>query len=140
MSSLLSTLIERKEYFLSLKDFDNIPGTHNSLKERRKDLGYYMMKLKESHHNSEDEQKYLKKVHDELELNDLDDFELQYDTYLRLLAERDDRIEASNIKCGYFKGLEPIEPLKRSLWNHWGSFKQIKCGKCITDALNIHHN
>lgn len=138
--SLLDDLEKRKEYLLTLKEPDNIPGSHDYITEIRKDLGYYMMQLKKSHHNSEEETKYLEKVHNELQLNDLEDFKKQYDIYLRLLSEREDKIEVSNMSCGFFRGLKPIEPLKRSLWNHWGCYKQFKSGKCIIDAINANYN
>lgn len=138
--TLLSNLDQRIEYFKSFINNNNyLPnGSHNSNKNIRGNLGYYMKQLKESEHNSEKVDELLTKIHSEMKLeNSLEDFKKEYEFYLRLLVNRQNKIEDSGF-WGYFK-LDEIDNLNKSNWNNWGSYRQFCYGKYTIDAINKYH-
>ncbi len=131
MTSLLSS--DRVEYFKSLLSRPDVIGAHDSKTEIRGELGFLMKNFKESEHNS-DISRLLSEIHEILKLEyPVKDFEKEYFVYLRLIADREDKIDTS----GSCTGLKLVESLSRNKWNHWGSLKQFIFGRCVVDALNI---
>ena len=138
--SLLSYSID---YFKSLLTYSKIEGSHDSKNNIRQNLGYYMKQLKESNHNDEKViEPLLHQIHDEIQLNNFDNFKNQYMTYLRILADREDYIESFNKNriCMITGCLTDIPNLSSSKWNMWGSYKQFLFGKCVVDALNKYYD
>jgi len=133
--SLLSTFNERITYIETLKNQIDVKGSHDSSSEIRGDLGLYMMKLKKSSHGDKENITILKKLYSILTLDiSVRDFQKQYNTYLLLLSNREDIIDASQNNWWY--KLDDVPNLKKSKWNFWGSIKQLQCGKCIIDCIN----
>ena len=134
--SLLSQLNDRIDYLKGILQWTRIKGSHDSSNEIRGDLGLNMMKLKESSHGENDVDIILRNIYDILELKtSYQDFNYQYENYLRLLSLREERIDASQNNL-YYKKLGDVPNLKKTKWNFWGSIKQLQSGKCITDCIN----
>jgi hypothetical protein len=147
---LLSNKKERKEYFkkLSINPFF-INGSHDSSKEIRGDLGLFMKKLKNTEvfgpffylrfdYGEKEIENFLEKLHNILELDNLDNFKKQYKKYLLLLSIRKDIIEVSQ-NNKYWMKLVDIPDLKKNQWNYWGSIKQLQYGKVVVDVLNEYY-
>jgi len=134
--SLLSCHKERIKYIETLTTKINIRGVHDSSCELRGDLGLNMMRLKDSSHGDDDVDEILHKIFDTLHLKHIafPEFHYQYETYLRLLSLREERIDASQNNWWY--KLSDVPNLKKSKWNFWGSIKQLQTGKCIIDTIN----
>ncbi len=131
MTSLLSS--ELIPYFKLLLLRPDVIGAHDSKIEIRGELGFLMKTLNESDHNK-DVSELLCEIYTILKLKyPVKDFEKEYFIYLRLIVDREDKIDANT----YCKRLKLVESLSRNKWNHWGSFKQFIFGRCIVDALNV---
>ena len=139
MLSLLSEQKDKLEYFRSLCEREHIPGSHDSEKEIRGELGYLMKQLKESNHNSPIVDELLLKIYDILKLEySFKNFYKEYMIYLRLVADRQDKIDGSKGCWWGWCKLGEVPTLEKSKWNMWGSYKQFIFGKCVVDVLN--HN
>ena len=133
--SLLSLFSERVEYLSRLLNGIYIKGSHDSSTDIRGDLGLNMMRLKGSSHGDDEVENILHNIYDTLELKiSFQDFHYQYESYLRILSQREERIDASQNNWWYKLGEVPN--LKKTKWNFWGSIKQLQSGKCIADCLN----
>ena len=139
--SILLEIKDRIKYFEAFRiNYQKVPGSHDSDKEIRTRLGYVMKKLKESDHNEPIVDEYLKEIHGIMELKyPLDIFQKQYEIYLRLLSDREDFIEEYNRKS-WIRNLSPIQNLRKTKWNKWGSHKQFMFGKFVVDAINEKYN
>ena len=95
-----------------------------------------MKLLKESNHNDKIHNDILEEIYNILKLDySFETFYKEYMIYLRLIINRENRIERTkNKRC--CKKLSQIPTLDRSKWNMWGSYKQFIFGKCVVDAFN----
>lgn len=135
----ISNKEDQYKYFKCLFEKLVIPGSHDSIKEIRGDLGYLMKQLKESNHNDPIVNDLLIKIYDILELDyTFEKFQQEYMIYLRLLVDREDVIQQG--KGCFCKKLNDIPTLNKSKWNMWGSHKQFIFGKCLVDVLNLEHD
>ena len=127
---------EKIKYYKNLLIDKKIPGSHDSKKQIRGNLGFLMKQLKESQHNHENVDILLQKIHQEMKLTySLEKFKLEYLDYLRLLVDREDFI---NSKKTCFCKFSDVETLNKKNWNMWGSYKQFLFGKCVVDKINKH--
>lgn len=135
MSLVVANYDTKIEYFTCLLEKLSVPGSHDDLIEIRGSLGYYMKTLKDSNHNDPIVEQLLHQIYDILQLEySFETFNQQYMIYLRLLADREEKIESS--KSNFFSKLSEIPKLKKSRWNLWGSYRQFIFGKCVVDVLN----
>lgn len=136
---LLGDYNDRVEYFKCLFTKLEIPGSHDSDFEIRGELGYKMKQLKDSNHNDKIVDELLTDIHKILELEySFEIFKQEYMIYLRLLVDREEKIE--NSKGCWFKKISPVPSLNRNRWNMWGSHKQFIFGRCVVDGLNHKFN
>ena len=135
MSLIVKKYDSRIKYFTCLLEKLSIPGSHDDIIEIRGKLGYYMKKLKESNHNDEIVDEILLQIYNILELTySFEEFYEQYMIYLRLLVNREYKINSST-GC-FLTKLKKVQKLERSKWNMWGSNRQFIFGKCVVDVLN----
>jgi hypothetical protein len=124
-------------------------GAHDAYakQEGRGKLGMAMQLLTEANveHVDDADMVQLRKIEAALNLpkNSLD---AHYDEYLRVLATRQERINASQradadyswynpLGWGRSKPLENVELLSQENFNVWGSVRQVKFGKVVVDNL-----
>jgi len=120
------------------------PHSHD-INEPRQKVGVLMQELKAS--QTEHEMKDFDRLEDLASYlkYPLKDLQEDYDAYLKLLAQRQDRIERSRLaqtwwqwtKSFFTSGLADVPNITRH-FNLWGSIRQLKCGKVVCDTLYEH--
>ena len=133
---LLNNKKNRLNYLKKLSSCKNdVLGTHNSDTEIRGNLGVNMKKLKESDQGSSEVEPLLQNIYEILNPDfTYENFTGQYEQYLLLLAQRQNRVEMSQNKW-FWNKLKEIPTLSKNNWNSWGSKKTLLFGTIVSKCL-----